>query len=892
MTRRGRRVETVVGWFAQLAMLAGLPLALWTLTGNPIPSRLPSWLDVQDWWAGAQLYPASALDIVPRIVADALWIVWAWYTAWILLGLLWELLHLPAILLPQILLRLTPRATVHAITVGAVAATPTVHAAPAPAHTGQGAAPLPAHLSGRLTLAAVAPSPLARPGHPLNLFTPVAAHNSTVHRVVHGDTLWDLAVRYYGDGEAWHRIYHASLERPQPDGARLTDPDLIQPGWTLTIPDPAVPSRIPAPPPDRRGPAHPAGRTPAPHGTRSPDATAPGTAAHRPTAPAPGRTRATAPTAPGTGPAPRPAPPRPTGSVGYHLPDGGYIGITLIAAIASAVALLKTRQRLHPDTAPPIPKSAEHLAAVYNAARHAHTHGHHPARDHTQSPLLFAPQPGLPTLGTYPDHAHEASYPSDARTGPLLFTGPGASDAARALALSLLGAGDLDDDLPAAQSPLGLQVLLTDQKLAADLFDAHPDQHLPGWLHLTATSADAAAQFYTAAQRRAASGTDAEEFQPTEDEPYTALLLRADPSLHDTIVQACLTDPTGSLSAFVLGPPPQDPHTTTLTFDQDGALTEAIGPRAAQVSDLSIYHLSRERASELFHLLHATHTVYRQPPPGTTPPAQHTTPDHKTQPAQQPAAEPTPPSPATDAPSPPTVSDPRALVPTPLLLRVLGPIDILSPDTSTPARGALTQSLLTLLALHPRGLTTTQLADLAWNPPPHSKRAVYAALDRLRDLIRATTPATHENNTPAATDPIPADHTGRYRLDPDQITTDLTLQTHLEERADHTNDPTERRTLLNHAADLHRGPLADGLDDDTRDWLTTARHQAHLHTAHLHLRCADTAADTDPATTLEHVRQAVTLAPDDETTLTDAIRLYRQLGHDDLARALARHRTG
>lgn len=97
-------------------------------------------------------------------------------------------------------------------------------------------------------------------------------------------------------------------------------------------------------------------------------------------------------------------------------------------------------------------------------------------------------------------------------------------------------------------------------------------------------------------------------------------------------------------------------------------------------------------------------------------------------------------------------------------------------------------------------------------------------------------------------------------------------------------DCAERLHLLIQAVNLYRGPLADG----RRDWLTTARYQQLLHTAHEHLHIAERAAHSSLATALGHIKRAAGLAPGDEHTPTEAIHLYQQLGRHDLARALAR----
>ena len=56
---------------------------------------------------------------------------------------------------------------------------------------------------------------------------PAAARTYQVQK---GDSLWKIAKQFYGKGAEWTRIHEANKDL-------IEDPDVIQPGWTLRIPE-------------------------------------------------------------------------------------------------------------------------------------------------------------------------------------------------------------------------------------------------------------------------------------------------------------------------------------------------------------------------------------------------------------------------------------------------------------------------------------------------------------------------------------------------------------------------------------------------------------------------------------------------------------------------------
>lgn len=69
-----------------------------------------------------------------------------------------------------------------------------------------------------------------------------------------GDTLSEISEEQLGDADAYTSIFEASRDTVQANGAHLSDPDLILPGWKLTIPRRPEPAEPQKPKPARSHP--------------------------------------------------------------------------------------------------------------------------------------------------------------------------------------------------------------------------------------------------------------------------------------------------------------------------------------------------------------------------------------------------------------------------------------------------------------------------------------------------------------------------------------------------------------------------------------------------------------------------------------------------------------
>jgi nucleoid-associated protein YgaU/DNA-binding SARP family transcriptional activator len=193
---------------------------------------------------------------------------------------------------------------------------------------------------------------LLRPGWVLRIpVRDVSPPRTSAVTVEPGDSLWEIAEERLGDGHRYREVFDLNAGRPQPDGDILTDPSLIEPGWTLQLPGAAPPPAEPAPVPEAEPGAPPTTAPPAPpiSATVAPDVD-----------------ESTVPTTPATDE--RRDQPEDT-NVADDQPSSpvgplGVAGGLLATGLATAVSLRRRRQRMRrtPGTElPPLPSDAAPL---------------------------------------------------------------------------------------------------------------------------------------------------------------------------------------------------------------------------------------------------------------------------------------------------------------------------------------------------------------------------------------------------------------------------------------------------------------------------------------------------------------------------------------------------
>lgn len=230
-----RRTAGAIGSLILAAFLTvGVPVLLWRLAGWPLPGQVPSPDGI-----GRALSRSSVSDLV--IIKALALVGWG---AWLLLC--WSL-----IVETWAWVRGRPAAHVRLAGPIQVLARQIVTTASLLAVTGMSSPspqPVMATSSGATLIVESEPQPTlvaATPAPSLVTSTPAAPVTYTVQR---RDSLWRIAECQLGDPMRWREIWNLNSGR-EFDGVKFTNANLIYPGWVLMLP-PGAQSAVPAPPPD------------------------------------------------------------------------------------------------------------------------------------------------------------------------------------------------------------------------------------------------------------------------------------------------------------------------------------------------------------------------------------------------------------------------------------------------------------------------------------------------------------------------------------------------------------------------------------------------------------------------------------------------------------------
>jgi len=217
------------------AVLAGVPYALVTVFGLPVPNRLPPMPEFT-----RQLNVMSILRVLSVIV----WAAWLQLAVCVLVEVRAAIrgVGLPA----RVPLSGRTQDVAHWLVTAAVLLF-SAGTAISPVLLPRGAAPT---LAPHAAVAAAWPvrAATAQPAstdRPASQVTYTRALTPGPARKVyivqppksrHHDSLWEIAQRHLGDGRRYQEIFEMNADRIQPDGATLTIASLIRPGWILDMP--------------------------------------------------------------------------------------------------------------------------------------------------------------------------------------------------------------------------------------------------------------------------------------------------------------------------------------------------------------------------------------------------------------------------------------------------------------------------------------------------------------------------------------------------------------------------------------------------------------------------------------------------------------------------------
>ncbi|WP_020663634.1 BTAD domain-containing putative transcriptional regulator [Amycolatopsis benzoatilytica] len=621
----GRALRGLIAATVLLALVAGLPWALWHFIGWPLPHHVPTWADVQ----GVLLGPMTTMFLLD-FLACACWITWAAFTLDVARCTVdiarsgFDAARLPDFSAAG------PMHALAGVLVGAVLLSVLGNRpAPAPATSPATALGTGAHVvatapawqhptpAGEVTVrtAVFATQTTGRhatavgaPAHPESVV--VAAPQDGVH-----DSLSRIAARTLGDAARWPEIFDLNKGKPQPYGHTFTNPNLIYPGEELTLPADATGPTVPPDNPPSQ-PTSPAPTTTAPPATTTPPTSLPPATA-TPQAPS---TQQVPPAATGTNTAPSA-----TREPGFSWGPDLFVGLGLAAAVSAALLIARRRHnyRYRPGSGDrdelPVAPVVYQLRLAHLRAERDDTEfdldndftgdypddtdvgeGGRPRRVPPPPPVVVgAPQTGpgrppalAPGLGVR-DGREVAIDLASARGLGLL--GAGAAAAARALLIAALTTATGHK----ATSPLaGATVVVPADDLAGVLGRGAARAQLPDALRVVADLDDALDALEAEILVRAAASRQ----QGAEPESWPPLVLVARPPRQHQRLQAILDNgaPFGVLG-ILLG---QWQPGVTCYVREDGTIS-ATGPGLGEaLRGTRMFRLGDDDTAELLTLLH------------------------------------------------------------------------------------------------------------------------------------------------------------------------------------------------------------------------------------------------------------------------------------------------
>jgi DNA-binding SARP family transcriptional activator len=227
MARPARVAAGVAALVTLVVLSAGVPIVLWKLAGRPFPSSLPSLHGIARGLSRNQISDSTLV----KSAAFIGWVAWLQIAASTVVETIAWIRGRAA---PRVRFAGTAQPTICKLLASAAFLV-------AGAHPNS---PHPARLPMR-------PAATIRAQTPTVWVASVetATHEDVIrpsetpaksYTVVRYDTLWRIAQTHLGDPLRWRELFALNRGKLQPDDRALEDPQLIMPGWVLTLPDDAT----------------------------------------------------------------------------------------------------------------------------------------------------------------------------------------------------------------------------------------------------------------------------------------------------------------------------------------------------------------------------------------------------------------------------------------------------------------------------------------------------------------------------------------------------------------------------------------------------------------------------------------------------------------------------